>query len=137
MFKPRSSRSTRSASVSSSNTLASTSTSASTTTTPTSSAFIPSVLPPIPPTPTRETPAICVVAPTPSGPTGSPLLEKRRTRTLVPRRALLGKENGASDETPRAGSLRARPLRPAPTFQQPADPTTLVAQQFVASHQER
>ncbi|CAE6472644.1 unnamed protein product [Rhizoctonia solani] len=136
MFKSLS-RSSRSVSVSSSGTTVSVSSLA----TPTSSTFLAPTLPPIPPTPTRDIPAICVVAATP-GTASSPIIEKRRTRTLVPKRSVIGKENGPYGESSRVGSLgRVRPKQTPTISEQPSDPKTqvvdLVARQFVASHNER
>ncbi|KAF8671541.1 hypothetical protein RHS04_08236 [Rhizoctonia solani] len=137
MFKSLSSRSTRSVSVSSSGTT----TSPSTLTTPTSATSLPPTLPPIAPTPTRDVPTICVVAATPGTP-GSPIIEKRRTRTLVPKRPVIGKENSPYGESSRVGSLgRVRPKQPPTIPEQPVDPKVevadLVARQFVASRNER
>ncbi|CAE7138913.1 unnamed protein product [Rhizoctonia solani] len=134
MFKSLSSRSTRSVSVSSSGTTASISTLA----TPTSSTFLAPTLPPIPPTPTRDIPTICVVTATPGTPS-SPIIEKRRTRTLVPKRSVIGKENGSHGESSRVGSLgRVRPKQPPTISEQPSDPQSqvvdLVARQFVAQN---
>ncbi|CAE6467383.1 unnamed protein product [Rhizoctonia solani] len=137
MFKSLSSRSTRSVSVSSSGTI----TSASSLTTPTSASFLAPTLPPIPPTPNRDIPSICVVAATPGTPS-SPIIEKRRTRTLVPKRSVIGKENGPHGESSRVGSLgRVRPKQTPSIPEQPPDPQTqvadLVARQFVASQNDR
>ncbi|CAE6444580.1 unnamed protein product [Rhizoctonia solani] len=137
MFKSLS-RSSRSVSVSSSGTTVSVSSLA----TPNSSTFLAPTLPPVPPTPTRDIPAICVVAATP-GTASSPIIEKRRTRTLVPKRSVIGKENGPYGEASRGvGSLgRVRPKQTPAIPEQPIDPQAqvvdLVARQFVASHNER
>ncbi|KAF8751185.1 hypothetical protein RHS01_08640 [Rhizoctonia solani] len=101
----------------------------------------PPTLPPIAPTPTRDVPTICVVAATPGTP-GSPIIEKRRTRTLVPKRPVIGKENSPYGESSRVGSLgRVRPKQPPTIPEQPVDPKVevadLVARQFVASRNER
>ncbi|CAE6434550.1 unnamed protein product [Rhizoctonia solani] len=137
MFKSLSSRSSRSVSVSSSGTTVSVSSLA----TPTSSTFLAPTLPPIPPTPTRDIPSICVVSATP-GTSSSPIVEKRRTRTLVPKRSVIGKENGSHRESSRIGSLgRVRPKQTPTIPEQPSDPQAqvvdLVARQFVASQNGR
>ncbi|CUA67998.1 Muscle M-line assembly protein unc-89 [Rhizoctonia solani] len=137
MFKSLSSRSSRSVSVSSSGTTLSVSSLA----TPTSSTFLAPTLPPIPPTPTRDIPSICVVSATP-GTSSSPIVEKRRTRTLVPKRSVIGKENASHGESSRIGSLgRVRPKQTPTIPEQPSDPQAqvvdLVARQFVASQNER
>ncbi|KAG8735993.1 hypothetical protein FRC10_009931 [Ceratobasidium sp. 414] len=123
MFKSLSSRSTRSSSQSGSSTY--------TRNTASSSTYTPlPPLPPVPPTPERDVPSIQLVGPTPGkSAEGSPILEKRRTRTLVPRRSVLGKENRPQSENLFSGTREA----PAPV-----DPslhvTGLVARQFAAQH---
>ncbi|QRV78672.1 muscle M-line assembly protein unc-89 [Ceratobasidium sp. AG-Ba] len=81
-----------------------------------------STIPPTPERSDRDIPA-ARIASTISGksPGGSPILEKRRTRTLVPRRAVLNKENRPQSENPFIGSLRAAPAPAA------VDATTHVA----------
>ncbi|KAG8703145.1 hypothetical protein FRC09_004322, partial [Ceratobasidium sp. 395] len=130
MFKSLSSRSTRptsSQSASSSTYTHNTSSSSSTTYTPLSA------LPPIPPSPERDTiPAIRLVSATPGkSPQSSPLLEKRRTRTLVPRRSVRGKENQPQSETSFTGSLETSTLPPVVDSMHV---TGLVARQFAAHH---
>ncbi|KAG8700430.1 hypothetical protein FRC09_005957 [Ceratobasidium sp. 395] len=130
MFKSLSSRSTRptsSQSGSSSTYTQNTSSSSSSTYTP-----LPA-LPPIPPSPERDTiPAIRLVSATPGkSPQSSPLLEKRRTRTLVPRRSVRGKENQPQSETSFTGSLETSTLPPVVDSMHV---TGLVARQFAAHH---
>ncbi|KAG8729129.1 hypothetical protein FRC11_009457, partial [Ceratobasidium sp. 423] len=84
---------------------------------------------------------ICVVAATPGTPS-SPIIEKRRTHTLIPKRSVIGKENDPHGEFFPVGSLgRVRPKQTPPIPKQPPDPQTqvadLVARQFVSSQNDR
>ncbi|KAG9128147.1 hypothetical protein FRC07_004259 [Ceratobasidium sp. 392] len=125
MFKSLSSRSTRPSSHSGSSSYTHNAVSSST--------YTPlPPLPPIPPTPERDIPAIRLVSATPGqNPQGSPLIEKRRTRTLVPRRSIRGKENQTQSESSFTGSLGTSSRAPVDTS---LHVTGLVARQFTEQH---